>query len=60
MDYSYISSQIVATPLLSTKETMMYFGYMYAPNLTHHGASVITEKFLKAIQTMVEENISTT
>ena len=28
---------------LSVKETLMYFGYMYAPNLTHQGASVIIE-----------------
>jgi hypothetical protein len=29
---------------LSTKETLMYFGYTYSPNLTPQGASVITEK----------------
>ena len=28
---------------LSVEETLMYFGYTYAPNLTHQGASVITE-----------------
>jgi hypothetical protein len=28
---------------LSVKETLMYFSYMYAPNLTHQGASVIIE-----------------
>jgi hypothetical protein len=28
---------------LSVKETFMYFGYTYAPNLAHQGASVITE-----------------
>jgi hypothetical protein len=28
---------------LSIKETLMYFGYTYAPNLTHQGESVITE-----------------
>ena len=32
----------------SPKETMMYFGYMYAPNLTHWGGEefFITEKLL--------------
>jgi len=40
---------------LSTKETLMYFGYTYAPNLTHKGASVITEKFSATLHTMVEE-----
>jgi hypothetical protein len=60
MDHSYNSSQIEATPLLSTKETMMYFDYTYAPNLTHQGAYVITEKLLTKIHTMVEENINTT
>jgi hypothetical protein len=29
--------------VLSVEETLMYFGYTYAPNLTHQGASVITE-----------------
>jgi predicted glycosyltransferase len=28
---------------LSVEETLMNFGYMYAPNLIHQGASVITE-----------------
>jgi hypothetical protein len=28
---------------LSVEETLMYFGYTYAPNLTHQGAFVITE-----------------
>jgi hypothetical protein len=28
---------------LSVEETLMYFYYMYAPNLTHQGASVITK-----------------
>ena len=28
---------------LTTKETLMDFGYTYAPNLIHQGASVITE-----------------
>jgi hypothetical protein len=31
------------TMVFSVEETFMYFGYMYAPNLTHQGASVITE-----------------
>jgi hypothetical protein len=43
-----------------SKETMMYFNYTYAPNLTHQGASVITKKFLTTIQEMVEENTNTT
>jgi hypothetical protein len=29
--------------LLSVEETLMYFSYTYAPNLTHQEASVITE-----------------
>jgi hypothetical protein len=40
---------------LSTKETLMYFGYTYAPNLTHQGASVITKKSSATLHTMVEE-----
>jgi hypothetical protein len=40
---------------LSAKETLMYFGYTYAPNLTHQGASVITEKSSATLHTMVEE-----
>jgi hypothetical protein len=40
---------------LSSKETLMYFGYTYAPNLTHQGAYVITETFFTALQTTVEE-----
>jgi hypothetical protein len=40
---------------LSAKETLMYFGYMYAPNLTHQGASIITEKLFATLHTMVEE-----
>ena len=32
----------VTTPF-SVKETLMDFGYTYAPNLIHQGASVITE-----------------
>jgi hypothetical protein len=31
------------TTTLSVEETLMDFGYMYAPNLIHQGASVITE-----------------
>jgi hypothetical protein len=31
------------TTTFSIKETLMDFGYMYAPNLVHQGASVITE-----------------
>jgi hypothetical protein len=40
----------------SANETLMYFGYTYAPNLTHQGASVITEKSSATLQTMVEES----
>jgi hypothetical protein len=28
---------------LSVEETLIYFGYTYAPNLTHEGASIITK-----------------
>jgi hypothetical protein len=31
------------TKTFSVEETLMDFGYMYAPNLIHQGASVITE-----------------
>jgi hypothetical protein len=31
------------TTTFSVEETLMDFGYMYAPNLIHQGASVITE-----------------
>jgi hypothetical protein len=31
------------TTTLSVEETLMDFGYTYAPNLIHQGASVITE-----------------
>jgi hypothetical protein len=48
-------SSLFLTMALSTKETLMYFGYTYAPNLTHQGASVITEKSSATLQTMVEE-----
>jgi hypothetical protein len=40
---------------LLAKETLMYFSYTYAPNLTHQGASVITKKSSVALHTMVEE-----
>ena len=33
----------------------MYFGYTYAPNLTHKRLSVITEKSSATLHTMVEE-----
>jgi hypothetical protein len=36
-------STLFLTMVLSVEETLMYFGYTYAPNLTHQGASVITE-----------------
>jgi hypothetical protein len=36
-------STLFITMVLSVEETLMYFGYTYAPNLTHQGASVITE-----------------
>jgi hypothetical protein len=35
-------STLFLTKVLSVEETLMYFGYTYAPNLTHQGASVIT------------------
>jgi hypothetical protein len=31
------------TTTFSVEETLMDFGYTYAPNLIHQGASVITE-----------------
>jgi hypothetical protein len=34
-------SSLFLTMVLSVEETLMYFGYTYAPNLTHQGASVI-------------------
>jgi hypothetical protein len=37
---------------------MMYFGYTYAPNLTHQGVSVITEKSSATLHTMVKKNIN--
>jgi hypothetical protein len=36
-------SVLFSTMALSVEETLIYFGYTYAPNLTHQGASVITE-----------------
>jgi hypothetical protein len=36
-------STLFITMALSVKETLMYFDYTYAPNLTHQGASVIIE-----------------
>jgi hypothetical protein len=33
----------------------MYFGYSYAPNLTHEGASVITKISSATLHTMVKE-----
>jgi hypothetical protein len=37
-----LPSTLFLTKVLSVEETLMYFGYMYHPNLTHQGASVIT------------------
>jgi hypothetical protein len=39
----------------SKKETLMYFGYTYAPNLTDQGAFVIFKKSSATLQAMVEE-----
>jgi hypothetical protein len=36
-------STLFLTMVFSVEETLMYFGYTYAPNLTHQGASIITE-----------------
>jgi hypothetical protein len=44
-------SSLFLTMALSAKETLMYFGYTYAPNLTHQGASVITEKSSATLHT---------
>jgi hypothetical protein len=64
MDHSHNSSiQSLSrfyTMTSSPKETMMYFGYTYAPNLTHQGAYVITKKLLTQYKEMVEDNINTT
>ena len=38
-----LSLSLSFTMTLSIEETLMNFGYTYAPNLIHHGASVITE-----------------
>jgi hypothetical protein len=34
---------LLSLTTLSLEETLMDFGYTYAPNLIHQGASVITE-----------------
>jgi hypothetical protein len=36
---------------LSVEETLIYFGYIYGPNLTHQGASVITKILSAALHT---------
>jgi hypothetical protein len=36
-------SPLFLTMVLSVEETLMYFDYTYAPNLTHQGASIITK-----------------
>jgi hypothetical protein len=36
-------SELFITMVLSVEETLMYFSYMYAPNLTHQRTFVITE-----------------
>jgi hypothetical protein len=38
-----LSLSLSLTMTFSVEETLMNFGYTYAPNLIHHGASVITE-----------------
>jgi hypothetical protein len=38
-----LSLSLSLTTTLSVEETLMNFGYTYAPNLIHQGASVITE-----------------
>jgi hypothetical protein len=38
-----LSLSLFLTMVLSVEETLMNFGYPYAPNLIHQGASVITE-----------------
>jgi hypothetical protein len=38
-----LSLSLSLTTTLSVEETLMNFGYMYAPNLIHQGASVIIE-----------------
>jgi hypothetical protein len=37
-----LPSTLFLTKLLPVEETLIYFGYMYAPNLTPQGASIIT------------------
>jgi hypothetical protein len=44
-------SSLSITMALSSKETLMYFGYTYSPNLTHQVASVITEKSSATLHT---------
>ena len=50
----FLSSLFLPIELLE-KETLMYFGYMYSPNLTHQGASIIIEESSATLHTMVEE-----
>jgi hypothetical protein len=38
-----LSLLLSLTTKLSVEETLMNFGYMYAPNLIHQGSSIITE-----------------
>jgi hypothetical protein len=38
-----LSLSLFLTMVLSVEETLMNFGYLYAPNLIHQGASVITQ-----------------
>jgi hypothetical protein len=42
-----LPTMLFLTQVLSVEETLMYFGYTYAPNLTHQGASVITRNFIR-------------
>jgi hypothetical protein len=44
-------SSFFLTMVLSTKETFMYFGYTYAPNLTHQRAFFITETLPTTLHT---------
>ena len=39
------------TMVLLVEETLMYLSYTYAPNLTHQGASIITEKSYATLHT---------
>jgi len=43
---SSLSSFLTFYSISSPKETMIHFGYTYAPTLTHQGACVITRKWL--------------